>query len=88
MHRQKEKLIIVMRQESVLTSWMRDASTLALVVALIGIGIVLESSAMQWFGAVVAFTTIIIKASAVEKRHLYDLEGAYAELDKIRDGKA
>lgn len=81
----KKKLIVIRRQESVLVSWTRDASTLALVVALIGIGVVLDSSAMQWFGAIIAFIVIMIKASALEKTVLFDLDDAYAELNKIRD---
>ncbi|QIG72972.1 hypothetical protein EVB98_050 [Rhizobium phage RHph_N3_2] len=67
MSENKETQIIVIT-ESTFQSWARDASTLALFVALIGIGIALESPAMQWSGAIVGFITILAKASGKAKK--------------------
>ena len=41
---------VVIIHETARQSWMRDASTYALVVALIGTGVALDSAAMQWVG--------------------------------------
>jgi hypothetical protein len=54
--------------ESIFQSWARDASTLALFVSLIGIGIALESSALQWVGAFVGFTVIMARAAGKAKK--------------------
>lgn len=60
------KFIVI--TESVFESWARDASTLALFVALIGIGIALDSSAMQWTGAVVGFVATTARAVGKAKK--------------------
>jgi hypothetical protein len=54
--------------ESIFQSWARDASTLALFVSLIGIGIALDSSALQWVGAFVGFTVIMARAAGKAKK--------------------
>ncbi|MBB5663230.1 hypothetical protein GGE68_001406 [Rhizobium leguminosarum] len=60
------KFIVI--TESVFQSWARDASTLALFVSLIGIGIALDSSAMQWTGAIVGFIATAAKATGKAKK--------------------
>jgi hypothetical protein len=65
---EKTETQIIVITESTAESWARDASTLALFVLLIGIGIALDSSAMQWSGAVVGFITILAKASGKAKK--------------------
>lgn len=59
---------IVILHESVAQSWARDASIFALFLSLIGVGIVLDSSALQWAGAVVAFITISSLSAGKAKR--------------------
>jgi hypothetical protein len=59
---------IIVITESTLQSWARDASTLALFVSLIGIGIALDSPAMQWVGALVGFITITARAAGKAKK--------------------
>lgn len=65
----------------------RDASSLAFVFACIGLGIWLDSAAMQWFGAVVAFLALILRAGAVAKNNVYTVDGARKRLDEIEAGK-
>jgi hypothetical protein len=59
---------IIVITESTFQGWARDASTLALFVSLIGIGIALDSSALQWVGAFVGFTAIIARAAGKAKK--------------------
>lgn len=74
----KPEVIIV--HETTLQSWMRDASTFALFVALISIGIFLDSTALQWVGAIVGFVAITARGT-VGKR--LSLEAARSRLDEL-----
>lgn len=74
----KPEVIIV--HETTLQSWMRDASTFALFVALISIGILLDSTALQWVGAIVGFVAITARGT-VGKR--LSLEAARERLDDL-----
>jgi len=56
--------------ETVLKSWARDASTFVLFGGLISIGILLESSAMQWAGFFVAIVTICGRAGALKFKRM------------------
>ncbi|MEM8801108.1 MAG: hypothetical protein AAGF55_01090 [Pseudomonadota bacterium] len=79
---------IIILHETVLQSWLRDASTLALFVALIGIGVFLESAAMQWVGAFIGFTFIIGKAIASAQRDkMLSVSEARKKLDEIERGQ-
>lgn len=60
------KNVIVIR-ETVMESWISDASTYALFMALIGPGVYLGSSAMQWAGLIIALVTCLAKANARRK---------------------
>jgi hypothetical protein len=76
-----ERTHVIIITETVMQSWARDASTLAMFVALIGIGIWTDSIAMQWVGGVIGFLTIIaLKASS---RSRMTIEQARARLDEI-----
>lgn len=75
------KPTVIMLRETWQESWVRDASALALFVGLIGIGVLLDSAAMQWTGALVAFLSVL----AFSGRHRVHLtiEQARAKLDEI-----
>lgn len=75
----KAKPQVIILHETVLQSWLRDASTFALFVGLIGIGILLQSVAMQWIGAIIGmFCLATIKIS---KRLSFD--GARKYIDEV-----
>lgn len=74
---------IILVHETALQSWLRDAGTFALFVALIGIGIVANSAAMQWIGAIMAFITSIIRSSGKVER--LSIAEARAKLDAIEE---
>lgn len=74
----KPEVIIV--HETVLQSWLIDASTLALFVALISIGVYLDSAAMQWVGAIVGFLAIPMKAV---RRNRLSFDEARKRLDEL-----
>lgn len=52
------KEVIIVR-EGVVQSLIKDAGTFLMAVALVGIGVLLASTAMQWIGAFVFFTSVI-----------------------------
>ena len=81
----EKKVIIVTRQETVARSWARDASTFVLCASLIGLGVLLDSAAMQWLGAVLAFIAILMRSSGLMARNTFDIKGAQKRLDEIRE---
>lgn len=72
---------IIILHESVAQSWARDASSLVMAVAMIGIGVWLESSAMQWIGGIVWLLVLMSKASGVAKK--MTIGQARQKLDEI-----
>lgn len=64
---ERRKTEIIILHETVLQSWARDASTFALFAALISLGVFLESSAMQWVGAAMAFMVVCARASEIRR---------------------
>lgn len=78
---------VIMVHETVLQSWARDAGTLALFAALIGIGILADSSAMQWAGAIMAFITTCVRASGrVEQLSIAEARARLNALEGKSDG--
>lgn len=77
----KENSSVILVHETALNSWMRDASTFALFSGLIGIGVVLDSSALQWCGAIIAFITIGMRGSGKAPR--MSIAEARAKLDEL-----
>ncbi len=53
--------------ESVFQSWARDLGSFAILTAPIGLGILLDSSAMQWMGFVVALVAFFARVLSVGK---------------------
>lgn len=78
----KDREVIILH-ETALQSWIRDASSAVMFIALIGIGVYLESSAMQWVGAVLGFLTIIGKAINHHNQSKMTVEQARKKLDAI-----
>ena len=74
---------VVIIHETTLKSWLRDASTFALFASLIGLGIILNSGAMQWMGAIIAFLTIGGKASGLHKKNRKTIAEARQFLDDL-----
>lgn len=58
----KQKVRVIVLHETPFRSWARDASTFALFVALILVGVALDSEAMQWAGAIIAFLAVLSRA--------------------------
>lgn len=74
---------VIIIHETVAKSWMRDASTFALFGGLIGVGILLDSSAMQWMGAIIAFITIIEKSTGLHAKNRMTIDQARKRLDEL-----
>lgn len=77
----RPKLMLI--HEDPLKSWLRDASTFALFVCLIGIGWLMSSEAMQWSGAIIAFVTIFARFAGLRKEYTFTIAEARAELDRL-----
>lgn len=76
------KYIII--RETVAKSLAIDAGTFALFAGLIGLGVWLDSTAMQWAGFFVA-TVTAISLSARPRTH-FTIDGARKRLDEIEAG--
>jgi len=69
-----------------LRAWVSTAASVAAIVCLIGLGVYLESAAMQWFGFVLSFLTIltIFKRLAGEPM---TIDQAIADLERKKKGE-
>lgn len=73
--------MIVIAHETLLQSVMSDCMSFATIMGVIGVGWALNSSAMQWVGAIMVFIAFCAKSSSVNKR--LTIEEARTKLDKI-----
>lgn len=81
----KPEIQYVIVHETVLRSWIRAASTFALFAGLISIGILLDSSAMQWAGFFVAIITIMGRAGVMKLKRMTREEAiAYLQAEGAR----
>jgi uncharacterized membrane protein YadS len=80
----KSPEIIIIR-ETWWESLLSDASTFCLFMSLIGIGLLLDSSAMQWVGAIVGFMIIATRAAKMGLR--MTVAEARQKLDEIERSK-
>lgn len=78
---------ILIIKEGWAQSWLRDASTFTLFLALIGIGILLQSTALQWVGALIGFFHIAGNARRMLKRDSLTIPEARAKLDALETGQ-
>lgn len=81
----EKKTEIMLVSETVAQSWAKDASTAALFLALIGTGWFLDSTALQWAGAFVGFTTLFMRSSGRVPR--MTIAEARAKLDELERGE-
>ena len=65
---EEKTFIIKVTTETCLEAWVSDLSSFVLAVALIGLGVYLESNAMQWVGAIIFFLVCSAKGSGKIKR--------------------
>lgn len=79
----KDDQEIIIITESARESWSRDASTVVAFVTMIGIGVFLESTALQWVGAILGFLHIIGRATRLFKDNRYTIEQARKRLDEL-----
>ena len=77
----KNTLIVI--HQTPLQSWVRDASSAAMFIGLVGIGVVLDSIALQWAGAILGFLVIISQAISLRENHKMTVEQARKRLDEI-----
>lgn len=77
---------VIILHESTRSSIIKDVFTFVMIVGVIGVGSLMQSSAMQWAGFVMlafAFLGAIREA----KNHVYSIEEARRRLDEIEAGR-
>ena len=72
---------IILIKETAFQSWMRDVSTFSTFIGLIGVGWFLDSSAMQWSGAIIGFVMVLGRSK--KKEWTYTIEEARKRLDEL-----
>ena len=83
----KHPEVIILR-ETALQSWISDMSSVVGFVLLIGIGIYLDSTVMQFCGGILGFLTIVVKATRAGKDGRMSIVEARKRLDEIESEKA
>lgn len=79
-----EKTIIVLKEKPI-ESIIRDTYSVVSVLVLIGAGVVLESSAMQWFGFLMAAIVTVTAMSGLRKKMSLTPDEAIAKINKIKE---
>lgn len=74
---------VILIRETARESWKADMSSVVGFVALIGIGVVLDSTAMQWVGAILGFITFMGRFNRMMKDNRLTIEQARKRLDEI-----
>lgn len=77
------KPTIILIRETWQASLIRDAGTTLSLVALIGIGVVTGSSAMQWVGAIIGFLAVISRTMSQQQKCTFTIEGARKRIDEL-----
>ncbi|MCZ7855007.1 hypothetical protein O9X81_00090 [Agrobacterium salinitolerans] len=80
----KIKTEVIVIHETVLQSYLADSSTFLLFAALIGLGVYLDSSAMQWVGAIIGFLTM---AGRISRLNRLTIDQARKRLDALEAGE-
>lgn len=75
------KKTVIVVSESFRASAANDAFMFATIVSLIGIGVLLDSSAMQWIGGLLGMITISVRAAGKTKP--MTIAEARAKLDEL-----
>jgi hypothetical protein len=82
------KEVIIIKDETIAQSWKRDASSYALIVAVIGTGVLMDSAAMQWIGFLCIVVVALARGSALRKNNTKTISEARAFLDRLEaEGK-
>lgn len=74
---------VIIIRETAIQSLVKDAGTFALFASLIGVGVLLDSGAMQWVGAIVGFTTIFTWVIRGTSKNRMTVEQARVRLNEI-----
>lgn len=84
---------IIVLHETVMQSFVKDAITFAMVFSLVGVGVLLDSVAMQWIGGIMAMIGILSSMARMKKEittpqkaadYLYKNFGAIAHDDSAK----
>lgn len=75
------KPTVIVIHEGFWQSLARDATTFLMAVSIIGVGVLLTSSAMQWVGAIVFFIAVAGTASASKNR--FTIDEARKRIDEL-----
>jgi hypothetical protein len=79
----KAKREIIIIQDGLAVSLLKDAGSFAFLFGLMSIGVHLESSAMQWIRGGIGFLWLI--SGPARNRVTYDIEGARKRLDELEE---
>lgn len=74
---------VILVHETALQSWARDAGTFATIAGLTATGVLLDSAALQWVGAIMGFCAVFARSSGVVQRSRMTVAQARAKLDEI-----
>lgn len=78
---------VIILHETIAQSWGRDAASFALFASLIGLGVLLDSSVMQWVGALIGFLVICNHTGSFFKKNRMSIDQARKRLDELEERK-
>lgn len=77
---------IIIVHETIKQSIIKDVATCALLIATIGVGVWIGSSALQWIAALLFIIVLLARAATDRKGSFYSFADARAYLDKLERG--
>ena len=77
----KPKTEIIILHETVMQSWLRDLSSLAVSIAMVGVGKWIGSEALQWVGALLFFAVLLGQVKGSKDK--LSIQKARARLDEL-----
>ena len=78
---------VILLRETWWRSLVKDAGSFAMVAGLAGVGVLLDSTALQWIGAIMGFLWVMARGSEAMRKAKCTIPEARTKLDELEEGQ-
>lgn len=79
----KQTPTIILLRESWQSSLTKDAGTFVMLAGLIGLGVIVGSSALEWIGALMGMFWLVAKTTRATEKYKFTIADARKRLDEL-----